>query len=56
MKSYMLAMVYLLTALSLTAQEIILTVDAPQSAAAGERFRISLYRKLHRRPFSAACL
>jgi hypothetical protein len=40
MKSYMLAMVYLLTALSLTAQEIILTVDAPQSAAAGERFRL----------------
>lgn len=40
MKSLMLTMVYLLTALTLAAQEITLTVDAPRSAAAGERFRI----------------
>lgn len=33
-------MVYLLTALSLAAQEITLTVNAPPGAAAGERFRI----------------
>ena len=33
-------MVYLLTALTLAAQEITLTVDAPRSATAGERFRI----------------
>jgi hypothetical protein len=33
-------MVYLLTALTLAAQEISLTVDAPRSAVAGERFRI----------------
>jgi hypothetical protein len=40
MRSYMLTMVYLLTVFSLAAQEINLTVDAPRSAAAGERFRL----------------
>ncbi|HZM13471.1 MAG TPA: BatD family protein [Bacteroidales bacterium] len=40
MKSTLLTMVYLLTALSLAAQETTLTVDAPPNAAAGERFRI----------------
>jgi hypothetical protein len=40
MRSYMLTMVYMLTAFSLAAQDITLTVDAPQSAAAGERFRL----------------
>ncbi|MGB8357021.1 MAG: BatD family protein, partial [Bacteroidales bacterium] len=40
MKSFLLTMVYLLTALTLAAQEITLKVDAPGSAVAGERFRI----------------
>ncbi len=40
MKSFLLTIIYLLTALTLAAQEITINVDAPQSAAAGERFRI----------------
>jgi hypothetical protein len=40
MKRFLLTMVYLLTALTLGAQEITINVDAPGSAVAGERFRI----------------
>jgi hypothetical protein len=40
MKSFLATMVCLLAAVSLTAQEVTLTVDAPESAVAGQRFRI----------------
>lgn len=40
MKRYILALFYLLAALTLTAQEVNLTVDAPERAVTGERFRI----------------
>jgi hypothetical protein len=40
MKSFLLTVIYLLTALSLAAQEITITADAPSGAAAGERFRV----------------
>ena len=40
MKSTLLIMVYFLTTISLAAQEITLTVNAPPGAAAGEQFRI----------------
>ncbi|MRR18927.1 protein BatD [bacterium] len=40
MKSILVTMVFILTAISLTAQEVTLTVDAPESAVAGQRFRI----------------
>jgi hypothetical protein len=40
MRSSILTVICLLTALSLAAQEMTVTVDAPPSAAAGERFRI----------------
>jgi hypothetical protein len=40
MKSYLLIKFLLVTTLSLSAQELTLKVDAPQSAEAGERFRI----------------
>lgn len=33
-------MVFILAAVTLTAQEVVLTVDAPESAVAGQRFRI----------------
>jgi len=40
MKSIVTVIVFLLTCLAATAQEVTLTVDAPESAIAGERFRI----------------
>jgi hypothetical protein len=40
MKYYFLTLVFLLTTLALSAQELTLTVDAPQAAEAGTRFRI----------------
>ncbi|MDF1559205.1 MAG: BatD family protein [Bacteroidales bacterium] len=40
MKRYILILFNLLAALALNAQEVNLTVDAPERAAAGERFRI----------------
>ena len=40
MKSLILTVICLLTALSVAAQEMTVTVDAPPSAAVGERFRI----------------
>ncbi len=40
MKSFLATMVFILAAVTLTAQEVVLTVDAPESAVAGQRFRI----------------
>ncbi len=40
MKKIMTALVFLLACLAATAQEVTLTVEAPESAVAGERFRI----------------
>ncbi len=40
MNKIMVAFVFLLAGLAMAAQEVTLTVDAPESAAAGERFRI----------------
>jgi hypothetical protein len=40
MKRYILILIYLMAALTLGAQEVKLTVDAPERAVAGERFRI----------------
>ena len=40
MKSIVTVIVFLLTCLAAAAQEVTLTVDAPESAIAGERFRI----------------
>jgi len=40
MKFYLLTLGFLLTTLALSAQELTLTVDAPQAAEAGTRFRI----------------
>ena len=40
MKSFLTTMVCLLAAVTLTAQEVTLAVDAPESAVAGQRFRI----------------
>lgn len=40
MKSIMTVIVFLLAGLAATAQEVTLTVDAPESAIAGDRFRI----------------
>jgi hypothetical protein len=40
MKSLMLTLCFFLTAFTLAAQEITLSVDAPQSAVAGERFTV----------------
>ncbi len=40
MKSFLATMVCLLAAVTMTAQEVTLTVDAPESAVAGQRFRI----------------
>lgn len=40
MKSYLLTLAFILTTLSVSAQELTISVDAPQSAEAGERFMI----------------
>lgn len=40
MKGFLAIMVCLLATLNLAAQEVVLTVDAPESAVAGQRFRI----------------
>ncbi|MBE0678476.1 MAG: hypothetical protein IH592_06900, partial [Bacteroidales bacterium] len=40
MKSFLVTMVFILATVNLAAQEVVLTVDAPESAIAGQRFRI----------------